>query len=87
MNFRSLLENSRSLTNTQLDTQPQHFAAGTLGDKSVPVHSLRSGMETDPVAEVAMPRIERPLDQLELQSRKLWQKATRTRDGASDVRA
>ena len=86
MNFRSLLENSRSLTNAQFGT-----SATAPMDASATRQAATDTMKVDPmdhdVTEVTMARIERPLDQLELQSRKLWQKTARSRDGASEARA
>ena len=103
MNFRSLLENSRSLTNAQFGSTAAAGAASTTsggtkapttvdwmdmaGGASASASDQMDGGLTAITTAVTIPRIERPLDQLELQSRKLWQKTTRSRDGASEARA
>jgi hypothetical protein len=78
MALRSLLQQSRALTNAQLSAPPVESDAQLKADM----------MDVTPVSGAdVLPRVDRPLDQLEAQTRKLWQKAARTRDAMGDSRA
>lgn len=97
--LRSLLENSRSLTNEQFQGGHEHAGGTGKGGAASAFAADSLAMDVENIAAtvsqngpgaddlLSLPRIERPLDQLELQSRKLWQKTTRSRDGASEARA